>query len=130
MTGPRPLTAGSRLGWSGFSPISGLVARRNPAETTQATEARRRWLYAIYCHAMGPRGLAFDPAWRTPTAVALAKGIVAERAFDRMPILADALKEAGLAHAGLIHHLRHDRGEWTAADWCLWNLLRLDKRSE
>ncbi len=66
-------------------------------------------------------------AKRTPTAVALARGIVGERAFDRMPILADALEEAGLSHAGLLDHLRTDRGEWTAADWALTRLLGIDQ---
>lgn len=31
--------------------------------------------------------VAFSPAWRTETAVALASGIYAERAFDRLPTL-------------------------------------------
>ena len=39
--------------------------------------------------------IAFDPSWLTETAVALATGIYADRAFDRLPILADALEEAG-----------------------------------
>jgi hypothetical protein len=39
-----------------------------------------------------------------------------ERAFDRLPILADALEEAGCAEADLLAHLRgpapHVRGCW------------------
>ena len=41
------------------------------------------------------RPLALDPSWLTGTVVALARGIVADRAFDRLPILADALQDAG-----------------------------------
>jgi hypothetical protein len=37
----------------------------------------------------------FDPAWRTSDAVALAEGIYRDRAFDRMPVLVDALMDAG-----------------------------------
>jgi hypothetical protein len=58
----------------------------------------------------------FDPAWLTPTVVALATGIYANRAFDRMPILADALEEAGCENADVLLHCRqpgeHVRGCW------------------
>jgi len=76
-----------------------------------------------YRHARTPEGLAFDPAWRTAAAVGLARGIVSDRAFDRMPILADALQDAGCGHAELVAHLQDDAGEWTAADWVLCQLL-------
>jgi hypothetical protein len=62
------------------------------------------------------RPTAFDPKWLTPTVVALAGGIYAERAFDRMPILADALEEAGCDEAAILLHCRgtdpHVRGCW------------------
>lgn len=60
----------------------------------------------------------FDPAWRTETVLALAKGIEAESAFDRLPILADALEEAGCDDEVL---LRHCRGcEWHEEEcWAL-----------
>lgn len=57
-----------------------------------------------------------DPAWLTETVVALAEGIYAERAFDRMPILADALEDAGCDNADVLNHCRqpgeHVRGCW------------------
>jgi hypothetical protein len=48
----------------------------------------------------------------------LAKGIYDDLAFDRMPILADALQEAGCDSDDLLNHLRdssaaHVRGCWT-----------------
>jgi hypothetical protein len=62
------------------------------------------------------RPVTFAPAWRTETVVALAAGIYAERAFDRLPILADALEEAGCDHAEVLAHCRgpgpHVRGCW------------------
>jgi hypothetical protein len=69
----------------------------------------------IRCLAGNPfRPAAFDPAWRTATVVALAEGIYEERAFDRMPILADALQEAGCEDAEVLDHCRgpgpHGRG--------------------
>jgi hypothetical protein len=50
--------------------------------------------------------LPADPQWLTADVVALARGIRAERALDRMPILADALEEAGCADPAVLHHCR------------------------
>jgi hypothetical protein len=63
------------------------------------------------------RPVAPDPAWLTPDVVALARGIYAEQAFDRMPILADALQDAGCANDEVLKHcrdtsLKHVRGCW------------------
>ncbi len=62
------------------------------------------------------RPVVLDPSWRTETVVALANGIYADRAFDRMPILADALEEAGCDQADILAHCRgdgpHVRGCW------------------
>ena len=62
------------------------------------------------------RPAAVDPAWRTATARSLARGIDAERAFDRLPILADALQDAGCDSADILTHCRgpgpHVRGCW------------------
>jgi hypothetical protein len=55
-------------------------------------------------------------AWLTREVRALADGIYAERAFDRMPFLADALEASGCTNADLIAHCRsgreHARGCW------------------
>jgi hypothetical protein len=60
--------------------------------------------------------VAFDPEWITSTAVALAQGIYASRAFDRLPILADALQDAGCDSEEVLTHCRdagpHVRGCW------------------
>jgi hypothetical protein len=63
------------------------------------------------------RPVTFDPSWRTSTAHALAQGIYADRAFDRLPILADALQDAGCENADILTHCRdlqfaHVRGCW------------------
>ena len=48
--------------------------------------------------------------------VSLATGIYAEKAFDRMPILADALQEAGCDNIEILTHCRgngpHVKGCW------------------
>jgi hypothetical protein len=60
--------------------------------------------------------VTFDPAWRTSTAVALAEGMYTDRAFDRHPVLADALEDAGCDSADVLAHCRgdglHVRGCW------------------
>jgi hypothetical protein len=62
------------------------------------------------------RPVKFDRSWRTSTAVALTDGIYADRAFDRLPILADALEEAGCDSGEVLAHCRgdgpHARGCW------------------
>ncbi len=62
------------------------------------------------------RPVAFAPEWRTPTVLALAEPAYADRAFDRLPVLADALEDAGCDAADLLAHLRgtgpHVRGCW------------------
>lgn len=59
---------------------------------------------------------AFNKKWRTETVAALATGIYEERAFDRLPILADALEDAGCDEPAMLTHLRgpgpHCRGCW------------------
>jgi hypothetical protein len=54
--------------------------------------------------------------WGDATVPKLAQGIYDERAFDRLPILADALEEAGCTNADILGHLRgpgpHYRGCW------------------
>jgi hypothetical protein len=58
----------------------------------------------------------FDPVWRSETVLALARAIEAERAYDRLPILADALQEAGCDDEVLLRHCRecerHKPGCW------------------
>jgi hypothetical protein len=55
-------------------------------------------------------------AWNDGTVVKLADGIYEDRAFDRLPILADALEEAGCNDADILGHCRsggeHVRGCW------------------
>lgn len=60
-----------------------------------------------------------DPAWLTwndGTVRSLAETIYAERTHDRLPILADALQDAGCSDAAMLDHCRgtgpHTRGCW------------------
>jgi hypothetical protein len=66
----------------------------------------------------GPGGppVVFDPRWRTDTAVALARLMDESRDFSAMPILADALQDAGCDNNDILEHCRgpgpHVRGCW------------------
>ncbi len=55
-------------------------------------------------------------AWNDATVRNIAKAIYDEQAFDRMPILADALEDAGCDNADILRHCRepgeHVRGCW------------------
>jgi hypothetical protein len=65
------------------------------------------------------RAVSIDPSWLTwndRTIPALADAIYTDSAFDRLPILADALEEAGCDNAEILNHCRgpspHARGCW------------------
>jgi hypothetical protein len=63
------------------------------------------------------RPATFSPLWRTDTAVALARQMYDAREFSAMPILADALQDAGCDNEVLLDHCRdpkqvHVRGCW------------------
>ncbi|QJW95093.1 hypothetical protein FTUN_2619 [Frigoriglobus tundricola] len=58
----------------------------------------------------------WQEAWRTDTAIALARQMYESRDFGAMPILADALQDAGCDNADILTHCRgpgpHVRGCW------------------
>jgi hypothetical protein len=57
-----------------------------------------------------------DPSWLTSTIVSLTEGIYSERAFDQLPILADALQDAECENEDVLDHCGgpgpHMRGCW------------------
>jgi hypothetical protein len=63
------------------------------------------------------RPVAFSPEWCTDTAVSLARQMYESRDFSAMPILADALQDAGCDRSDVLDHCRdtsltHVRGCW------------------
>jgi hypothetical protein len=62
------------------------------------------------------RPVAFDPAWRTEHTVGIASKVYEARDSAAMPVLADALEEAGCDNADILAHCReggdHVRGCW------------------
>ena len=62
------------------------------------------------------RPVTVNLVWRSASVVSLAQAIYEERAFERLPILGDALEDAGCANADILAHCRgpgpHVRGCW------------------
>ncbi len=62
------------------------------------------------------RPVPFESAWLTSTVVAIAQGMYESRDFSAMPILADALQDAGCGNDDILNHCRgdgpHIRGCW------------------
>jgi hypothetical protein len=97
------------------------------AETEQEALADPAWLHELEGQAPLVRDIIGNPfrparidpvwlAWSDGTVVKLAQAIYDDRAFDRLPVLADALLDAGCEDADLLGHLRgpgpHVRGCW------------------
>jgi len=87
-----------------------------------ATVAREERIGILACvfgvpHRQRRLRIQCDPSWRTSAVLALAQSIYDEKAFDRMPILTDALQDAGCDNDDILNHLRdatapHVRGCW------------------
>ncbi|MCE9565270.1 MAG: hypothetical protein K8U57_24825 [Planctomycetes bacterium] len=74
----------------------------------------RGFLHDIFGNPFRP--VSVNPEWRTSTAVAIAQGMYESRDFSAMPILADALQDAGCENDDILAHCRgnspHVRGCW------------------
>jgi len=83
-----------------------------------ATVAEKRYqidiLHDIFGNPFQP--IAFDPSWQTSTAISLALQVYESRDFSLMPILADALQDAGCDNSEVLNHCSgtgpHVRGCW------------------
>jgi hypothetical protein len=81
------------------------------------SEAREQTLLVRDIFGNPFRPVAFSLAWRTDTAVSLARTMYDSRDFGAMPILADALQDAGCDDEQVLTHCRdakqtHVRGCW------------------
>jgi hypothetical protein len=89
-----------------------------PAPTDEQRARHTPWLPTIRCVFGNPfRPVAFFPQWHTDTTLALARQMYESREFSAMPILADALQDAGCDNTDILDHCRdvnatHCRGCW------------------
>jgi hypothetical protein len=76
------------------------------------------------------RDIAVSPSWLTSDVRLLAQGIYDEKAFDRMPILADALQDAGCDNEDILNHCRAENWEHVRGCWVIDLLLGRPWREE
>ena len=102
-----------------------IIVRKVTAKVTgiaeEAGESRptKGDLCRLLKDVVGPlpfRAAEVEPRWRTATVRRLAAAIYEERAFDRLPVLADALEDASCTDTEILGHCRsggeHVRGCW------------------
>jgi hypothetical protein len=96
--------------------LSSLVEAGNWKDGVRnnAIEYQRHLVHDIFGNPFHPT--TFDPTWRTEHTVGIATKMYDERNFDAMPILADALQDAGCDSEDILKHCRepgvHVRGCW------------------
>jgi hypothetical protein len=108
------------LGWWGAAPAfrpPDEIARETVPDTGAEGAAQCVLLWDIFGNPFRP--VVINPswlAWNDEMVVKLAQAIYDERAFDRLPVLADALEEAGCTNRDILNHCRqpavHVRGCW------------------
>jgi hypothetical protein len=85
-----------------------------PASYPEIHASQVSYLHEIFGNPFRP--VTVDCSWLTATVVSLATAIYEDRAFDRLPILADALEDAGCTDEETLNHCRqpgeHCRGCW------------------
>lgn len=95
-----------------------LIERARAAKTAaEAAESNQQCpLLRCIFGSLPFRPITIDPCGLTSPVTQLATAIYEERAFDRMPILGDALEDAGCTNASILEHCRsggeHVRGCW------------------
>src|SRR5262249_28129998 len=101
------------VGWEcrGGRPVEYVI---HPEVVQAESQAQTTLLRDLFGNPFRP--VTADLGWLTPAVITLAQGIYDERAFDRLPILADALEEAGCRDPDMLPHCRqpgeHVRGCW------------------
>jgi hypothetical protein len=107
----------------GLDPSSGIISLDLPEEK-QEKAAQADLLRDLIGNPF--RGVSVEPGWLGwdgGIVVKLAQAIYEERAFERMPVLADALEEAGCTDTDILDHLRHP-GPHARGCWALDLVLR------
>lgn len=96
------------------SRAAGVAAAHHAGDENAERREQAHLLRDLFGNPFRPLGIS--PSCRTASVVAQARSIYDERTFDRLPILADALEEAGCTNPDVLEHCRalgpHVRGCW------------------
>ncbi len=104
-------------------PINGVdSAAANAIYLSTNPSAEPAYQSRLLAGAAAP-GWGFDASWRTSDVVLLASGIFNDRAFDRMPYLADALQDAGCTNDDWLPLLRNRNWPWSRGCRILEDIL-------
>ena len=94
-----------------------FVLARTPAGSERGRRKEQMRRADLLRCLFGPlpfRRVLVKRSWRTPSVVALARAIYEERRFEDLPVLADAVEEAGCGDEAVLSHCRgggpHARG--------------------
>ena len=99
--------------------VKEMARRERRTDDRLATEAELR---AAGC-GQAPNNVAFNPDWRSPAVLALARHIRDAHDGSVLPILADALEEAGCQDDEILGHCRESAGHRHGC-WVVSLLLR------
>lgn len=113
----------SRLAWSATAAHAALTfPRRTCAYVVRAVGGGEHVEQSAQCRLLRElfgnpfRLIAIEPKWRTTTVLTLASHIYEKEAFTDMPVLGDALEDAGCEEQRVLQHCRaeegHLRGCW------------------
>jgi hypothetical protein len=112
-SGLRSATAGRVLG----SVEAALACEAGPRGRVVVDDERRRQrglFHELFGNPFKP--VAFNPDWKTSSALSIARMMYDSNDFASAPVLADALQDGGCESDGLLGHLRgpgpHVRGCW------------------
>jgi hypothetical protein len=112
----------ARVSGSAYHAAYARAAARFPGERDQGWQgairaeesAQANLVREIFGNVCQP--IPFDPSWRTPVILDLARAIERSADFDGLPALGDALEEAGCDRVEILDHCRtpgdHVRGCW------------------
>jgi hypothetical protein len=123
-------------GWKALDELSDMIARVRESQhaVSNSEEFNARWDDPAECAAyltkwfrvvrwaveeVAGRSIRIEPTWRTEAVIGLAMGAALDADFGRLPVLADALEDAGCNHPDILGHCRdnisHDRGCWVTS---------------
>ena len=108
----------SAMAYAGFSLIDAPDRSTTYPQRQKLRAEEHRYQASLLREIFGNpfRAVTFGPAGLTPAIKSLGDAIYVERAFERMPVLGDALEEAGWNSVEVLAHCRepgeHVRGCW------------------